>query len=328
MKISVVIPAHNEEANLPVLLDEIRSALPAGLHEIIVVDDGSTDGSLEVIKAASETDPRIKYIGLSRNFGHQTALRAGLRGASGDCVITMDADLQHPPRLLSDMVAKWEEGFKIVLTVRKDVENVSGFKRLTSALFYWLMNAVSDVSIDPGSADFRLLDRKAVDVVNDLSEHDFFLRGIVPWVGFAVAKICYTPDPRLHGSTKYSLRKMISFALTGVIANSIQPLRLATILALFIAGLSALYAVYAVGIFLTLGRVVPGWTSVAFVVSLIGALQLFVLGVLGEYVGRILRETRKRPGYVISQSNLDHDEQQDAVPHPLAKQISTPAPAS
>jgi polyisoprenyl-phosphate glycosyltransferase len=327
MKISVVIPAHNEEANLPVLLDEIRSALPAGLHEIIVVDDGSTDGSLEVIKAESEADPRIKYIGLSRNFGHQTALRAGLRGASGDCVITMDADLQHPPRLLADMVAKWEEGFKIVLTVRKDVENVSGFKRLTAALFYWLMNAVSDVSIDPGSADFRLLDRKAVNVINDLSEQDFFLRGIIPWVGFPVAKICYAPDPRLYGSTKYSLRKMISFALTGVIANSMQPLRLATILALFIASLSALYAVYAVGIFLTLGRVVPGWTSVALVVSLIGALQLFVLGVLGEYVGRILRETRKRPGYVISQSNLDHGDQQDAVAHPLAKQISTPAPA-
>ena len=319
MKISVVIPAHNEEANLPVLFDAIRGALPVGLHEIIVVDDGSTDGSLEVIKAASESDPRIKYIGLSRNFGHQTALRAGLRGASGDCVITMDADLQHPPRLLAEMATKWEEGFKIVLTVRKDVENVSAFKRLTAALFYRLMNAVSDVSIDPGSADFRLLDRKVVDVINELSEHDFFLRGIIPWVGFPVAKIVYTPDPRLHGSTKYSLRKMISFAITGVVANSIQPLRLATILALFIAGLSALYAVYAIGIFLTLGRVVPGWTSVAFVVSLIGALQLFVLGVLGEYVGRILRETRKRPGYVISQSNLAHDDEQDAVAHPAAK---------
>jgi polyisoprenyl-phosphate glycosyltransferase len=309
MKISVVIPAHNEEANLPILLDQIRSALPEGLHEIIVVDDGSTDDTLGVVKAASEADRRIKYIGLSRNFGHQTALRAGLKGASGDCVITMDADLQHPPRLLSEMVTKWQEGFKIVLTVRKDVENVSHFKRLTAALFYWLMNSVSDVSIDPGSADFRLLDRKVVDVINDLSEHDFFLRGIVPWVGFPVAKICYTPDRRLHGSTKYSLRKMISFALTGVVANSIQPLRLATIFALFIAGLSALYAVYAFLVFLTVGRVVPGWTSVALIVSLIGALQLLVLGVLGEYVGRILRETRKRPGYVISQSNLEQDDQ-------------------
>jgi dolichol-phosphate mannosyltransferase len=171
------------------------------------------------------------------------------------------------------------------------------------------MSSVSDVSIDPGSADFRLLDRKVVDVINELSEHDFFLRGIIPWVGFTVTKIRYTPDRRLYGSTKYSLRKMISFALTGVIANSIQPLRLATIFALFIAGLSALYAVYAFAIYLTLGRVVPGWTSVALIVSLIGALQLLVLGVLGEYVGRILRETRKRPGYVISQSNLDHDEE-------------------
>jgi glycosyltransferase involved in cell wall biosynthesis len=309
MKISVVIPAHNEEGNLQILLDQIRSAVPEGLHEIIVVDDGSTDATLDVVKAASRSDQRIKYIGLSRNFGHQTALRAGLRGASGDCVITMDADLQHPPRLLPDMAAKWQEGFKIVLTVRKDTESVSGFKRLTSALFYWLMSSVSDVSIDPGSADFRLLDRKVVDVINELSEHDFFLRGIIPWVGFPVTKIAYTPDPRLYGSTKYSLRKMISFALTGVVANSIQPLRLATILALFIAGVSVLYAVYAFVMYLTSGRVVPGWTSVALIVSLIGALQLLVLGVLGEYVGRILRETRKRPGYVISQSNLDRDEE-------------------
>ena len=191
------------------------------------------------------------------------------------------------------MVAKWKQGFKIVLTVRKDAEDVSGFKRLTAALFYQLMNAVSDVSIDPGSADFRLLDRRAVDVINDLSEHDFFLRGIVPWVGLPVAKICYTPDQRLHGSTKYSLRKMISFALTGVVANSIQPLRLATILALIIAGLSALYAAYAVAVFLTLGRVVPGWTSVALIVSLIGALQLFVLGVIGEYIGK---DSSAKPG--------------------------------
>jgi glycosyltransferase involved in cell wall biosynthesis len=197
MKISVVVPAHNEEGNLPVLLDQIRGVLPDGLHEIIVVDDGSTDATLDVVKAASESDPRVKYIGLSRNFGHQTALRAGLRGASGDCVITMDADLQHPPRLLPEMVAKWQEGFKIVLTVRKDVENLSRFKRLTSTLFYWLMNSVSDVSIDPGSADFRLLDRKVIDVINELSEHDFFLRGVIPWVGFPVTKIAYTPDPRL-----------------------------------------------------------------------------------------------------------------------------------
>jgi dolichol-phosphate mannosyltransferase len=309
MRISVVIPAHNEEANLPVLLEQIRSALPSALHEIIVVDDGSTDGTLDVVKAASQSDRRVKYISLSRNFGHQTALRAGLRGASGDCVVTMDADLQHPPRLLPEMATKWQQGSKIVLTVRNDIENVSGFKRLTSALFYRLMNSVSDFSIDPGSADFRLLDRQVLDIVNELSEHDFFLRGIIPWVGFAVAKIQYTPDQRLHGSTKYSLRKMISFAITGVIANSIQPLRLATIFAVFIACLSALYAAYAIAVFFTYGRVVPGWTSVALIVSLIGALQLLVLGVVGEYVGRILRETRKRPGYVISQSNLDQSEE-------------------
>ena len=306
MKISVVVPAYNEEQNLPVLLDQIRNILQEGLHEIIVVDDGSTDATLDVVKAASELDHRIKYIGLSRNFGHQTALRAGLRGASGDCVITMDADLQHPPRLLPEMTAKWQEGFKIVLTVRREVENVPRFKRTTSALFYRLVNLVSDVALDPGSADFRLLDRKVVDVINNFSEQDFFLRGIIPWVGFPVSKILYMPDSRLHGSTKYSLRRMISFAMTGVIANSIHPLRLATIFAGLIACVSVLYALYAFNEFMH-ARVVQGWTSVALIVSLIGAMQLLVLGVLGEYVGRILRETRSRPQYIISQSNLDHE---------------------
>jgi polyisoprenyl-phosphate glycosyltransferase len=305
MKISVVVPAHNEEKNLPVLLTQIRDALPNALHEIIVVDDGSEDGTLEAVVNASKGDARIKYISLSRNFGHQAALRAGLRGASGDCVISMDADLQHPPRILPEMVEKWKEGFAVVLTIRKDIEETSRFKRLTSSAFYWIMNSVSDVSIEPGSADFRLLDRKVVGVINGLSEHDFFLRGIIPWVGFQVFKISYTPDRRLYGSTKYSLRKMISFALSGVIANSIHPLRLATIFAVFLAGMTALYALYALVIFFTNGRVVPGWTSVAMVVSIVGSLQLLVLGVLGEYVGRILRETRKRPGFVVSRSNLD-----------------------
>jgi glycosyltransferase involved in cell wall biosynthesis len=308
MKISVVIPAHNEERNIPQLLEQIRNSLPDGLHEIIVVDDGSEDGTLEAVATASQEDPRIKYISLSRNFGHQAALRAGLRSASGDCVIAMDADLQHPPRLLPAMVEKWKEGFKIVLTIRKDAEETSAFKRLTSAVFYWAMNAVSDVSMDPGGADFRLLDKKVVEVINGLSEHDFFLRGIIPWTGFPTFKMSYTPDQRLYGSTKYSLRKMISFAASGVIANSIHPLRLATMLAVFIAGLCALYAVYAITIFFTSGRVVPGWTSVALVVSLIGSLQLLVLGVLGEYVGRILRETRKRPGFIVSRSSFDDDE--------------------
>lgn len=220
-------------------------------------------------------------------------------------MISMDADLQHPPRLLPDLIAKWQEGFEVVLTIREEVESNSAFKRVTSSLFYTIMNSVSDVAIDPGSADFRLLDRKVVDVVNGLSEHDFFLRGIIPWVGFPTYKLNYVPDERMHGTTKYSLRKMISFAASGVVANRIQPLRLATFLALAIAGIGALYAIYALSIFLLYGRVVPGWTSVALIVSIIGSLQLFVLGVLGEYVGRILRETRKRPGFVVGRSNLN-----------------------
>ena len=309
--ISIVIPAHDEEKNLPILFEQISAAMVGHNFEVIVIDDGSTDHTLEVIEAASAGDSRIKFASLSRNFGHQAALRAGLMCAHGDCVISMDADLQHPARLLPEMVAKWREGYKVVLTIRDD-ENVPLFKRLSSAIFYRLINALSDVMIDPGSADFRLLDRQVVVLVNGLSEHDFFLRGIIPWVGFPTAKIGYAPDRRLHGETKYSIRKMISFAISGVIANSIHPLRIATVLALCIACAALLYAVYAILVFLLYGRVVPGWTSVAFVVSVVGALQLFVLGIIGEYVGRILRETRKRPGFIINRSNMGVDDDRPA----------------
>jgi dolichol-phosphate mannosyltransferase len=180
-------------------------------------------------------------------------------------------------------------------------------KRFTSKIFYAAINAMSDVQIDPGSADFRLLDRKVVDVINSLSESDFFLRGIIPWVGFKSCKIGYMPDQRRFGDTKYSLRKMISFAVSGVISNSIQPLRIATLLSVAISGLAAIYVLYALYVYFAYGRLVPGWASVVVATSFIGGLQLFVLGVVGEYIGRILRESRKRPGFIVSATNMPLD---------------------
>jgi dolichol-phosphate mannosyltransferase len=303
--ISIVIPAHNEAENLPILLRELCATLaPLGRLEIVCVDDGSTDNTFAVLLEAAKQDDRIKYVRLSRNFGHQAALRAGLSYSTGDCVISMDADMQHPVRLVPQMVEKWREGHDVVLTARGETDDLTLFKRFTSKVFYLMINALSDVHIDPGSADFRLLDRKVVDVVKSLSESDFFLRGIIPWVGFKSCKLDYTPDRRRFGDTKYSLRKMISFAVSGVVSNSIQPLRLATILSAIISGMAALYTLYAVHIYLVYGQVVPGWASVVVAVSFIGGLQLLVLGVVGEYIGRILKESRKRPGFVVSATNM------------------------
>jgi dolichol-phosphate mannosyltransferase len=303
--ISIVIPAHNEAENLPLLLRDLCATLaPLGRLEIIGVDDGSTDNTFAVLFDAAKQNDQIKYVRLSRNFGHQAALRAGLSYSSGDCVISMDGDMQHPVRLIPQMVEKWREGYEVVLTLRADSDDVPAFKRLTSKIFYLGINALSDVHIDPGSADFRLLDRKVVDVIKSLSEADFFLRGIIPWVGFRSCKLEYVPDARRFGDTKYSLRRMVSFAVSGVISNSIQPLRLATILSAIISGMAVIYMLYALHIYFFYGRLVPGWASVVVAVSFIGGLQLLVLGVIGEYIGRILKESRKRPGFVVSATNI------------------------
>lgn len=301
--ISIVVPAHNEAENLPILKEQILEFGGPDV-EIIFVDDGSTDSTFEVMKIMAADDARVKFIHLSRNFGHQPALRAGLAYATGDCVISMDADLQHPPRLIPILVGKWHDGYEVVGTLRQDPASVSPFKRITSSMFYRIINAISDVRIEPGSADFRLLDKKAVAAINTLPETDFFLRGIIPWIGFRTCNIKYTPDERRHGVTKYRFSKMVSFAITGVIANSLQPLRAATFIGGTLGGLAILYALYAVCLLLFSGRAVPGWASIVVAICIVGALQLFMLGIVGEYIGRILREARRRPPYIVSETNI------------------------
>lgn len=305
MQISVVVPAYNEADNIPVLVRELTRELHGfGEFEIIIVDDGSTDRTLEILVELASQNNAVKYVSFSRNFGHQAALRAGLSHSSGDCVISLDADMQHPVRLIPKMVSYWQEGYEVVATRRIDTDEVRGFKRLSSKTFYALMNFLSDVRVDPGSADFRLLDRKVVNLVNSLNEQEFFLRGIIPWAGFKSIAIEYRPNQRLYGRTKYKLRKMVAFALAGIVSNSIRPLRLATILAVVISTSSLAYAAFALAAYLSNGYVVQGWTSVAILISLIGSLQLFVLGVIGEYIGRILRESQGRPPFVVRKTNV------------------------
>jgi dolichol-phosphate mannosyltransferase len=303
-EISIVLPAHNEVASVVPMVAALKTVLaPLGRAEIIFVDDGSSDGTLAALRAAAAADPAVRFISFTRNFGHQAALRAGLRYARGRAIIVMDADFEHPPELIPELVAAWRGGAKIVATQRSDDEAmVSLLKRTSSQFYYWLLDAIGDVRIAPGSADFMLLDRAVVDVVNGLEDQDIFLRGLVRWLGFPLATVSFSRGTRRQGSTKYTLRRMVELAITGIAAHSVRPLRFAIWLALGFAALGLLFVVYSVVSFLFVQHTVAGWTSIMAAIALLGAAQLLVLGIIGEYVGRILRETRKRPSYIVAET--------------------------
>lgn len=303
--ISVVVPAFNEAENLRPLIARLSQELgryPS--FEILIVDDGSSDGSLEILRELAAAHPALRYLSFSRNFGHQTALRAGLEHAAGDCVISMDADFQHPPELLHAMIARWEAGAELVVTRRADDVRIGLFKRATSAAFYRLLSAIGDAPLEPGSADFRLLDRRVVEALRQFVESELFLRGIVPLLGFRREVIDYVPADRLHGTSKYSFARMLRLAVAGVLTTSLRPLRLAMLLSVAVGGLAVAYALYAAFIFLFLGTAIPGWASVVVVVAVLGSMQLFVLGIIGEYLGQVLREARRRPHYIVREAHV------------------------
>ena len=301
-EISVVLPAHNEVGNIAAIAAAIaREMAPIASCEIIFVDDGSSDGTLAAIRRAAR-GAGVRYVSFTRNFGHQAALRAGLRHARGRAVIVMDADFEHPPELIPQLIAAWRGGTKIVATRRDDADTVSAGKRLSSRLYYYLLDTIGDVRIEPGSADFMLLDRTVVDVVNGIEDQEIFLRGLVRWLGFSLTTIPYARGTRQHGASSYSLRRMVELALTGIAAHSVRPLRFAIWLALGFAALGLLFVVYAVVSFLFVQHTVAGWSSIVAVIAILGAAQLIVLGIIGEYVGRILRETRKRPSYIVAET--------------------------
>lgn len=305
MMISVIIPAYNEAENITVLFRKVSEQLESmGSHEIIFVDDGSTDSTLKVIKDLARTENALKFISFSRNFGHQKALKAGLDNARGDCVISMDADLQHPPELIATLIEKWKEGYDIVYTVKKDVETVGFFKKSTSKLFYKIINKISTVDIPIGSADFRLLDRKVVEELRKFKENWLFIRGIVAWLGYRQVGIEYIAKARQAGTSKYSLRKMISFAIQGITSFSILPLRISIIMGLIISFCSFLYATYALLAKYYLNKAIQGWTSILVSVLFLGGVQLIFLGLIGEYLGKMFIETKQRPTYIIREKNL------------------------
>lgn len=305
--VGLVVPSFNEEESLPVFYETCLNVL-SGIdvaYEFIFVDDGSADRTLDVIKELAERDEAVKYVSLSRNFGHQAALRAGLEHACGDCVISIDADLQHPPELIPELIGKWREGFEIVTTARKDLASLSFIRRSMSHLYYKMINLLSDFPIEPGSADFRLLDRKVVQKIRGLKEANLFMRGLVPWLGFRSCSINYEPAERHHGTSKYNLAKLFGLAITGLTSTSIRPLRISIFLSFVLALFAIIQAIHVLFNYYYLGHIVEGWTSVMLAIYMIGAMQLFVIGLIGEYLGRVLTESLGRPSYIVRDSNID-----------------------
>lgn len=281
-----------------------KHVAPSAEVELIFIDDGSQDNTLVEIKKVASRETGVFFVSLSRNFGHQNALRAGLDLATGEAVITMDGDMQHPPEILPELINKWREGYEIVFTVRRDTDESSWFKRKTSILFYWIMNSMTGVRLHSGSADFRLMDRKVVAALQKMKENAIFYRGMIAWIGFRQSSISYIPHCRRHGSSKYSVRKMFRLALDGMTAFSFLPLRLAAVTGFFIALLAFLYVLYAVLIKFFTDQAVSGWLSIMAGIYFLGGLQLLFIGLCGEYIGRIFMEVKARPHYLVAEKKV------------------------
>ncbi|MCX7717162.1 MAG: glycosyltransferase family 2 protein [Candidatus Sumerlaeaceae bacterium] len=301
--LSLVLPACNEAANVAPLHERLARAVEAAgfadAAEFIWVDDGSTDGTAERVEALAAADPRVRLVRFSRNFGHMAALTAGLDAARATgAVIMLDADGQHPPELIPDLVARWRAGAEIVQAVRRATADEPPLKRLTSRGFYRLLNHLGEVRLPEGASDFRLLDRQVADALRALPERHRFVRGLVHWVGFQMDTVPYDAPPRLAGRTKYSPARMLLFALDGITSFSVKPLRLAFGLGAAVLVLALIYGIYVIATWAA-GRVVPGWTSLLLVVLIMGSIQLLTLGVMGVYIGRIYDEVKQRPLYIV-----------------------------
>ena len=304
--LSVVIPVKDEEGAIGPCVDRLKPVLEGidsvSGFEILFVDDGSVDGTLEEIREQNRIDGRVRAVSLSRNFGKEAALSAGLDFARGDAVVPMDVDLQDPPEVLPDMVSKWRSGFDIVYGVRSDRSSDSLPKRLTADLYYRAHNLLSDDKIPKHAGDFRLLDRKVVDVIRTMPERNRFMKGLFAWAGFRQAAVSYSRAARTVGATKFRYRKLWTFAIDGITSASTIPLRVWSYIGACVAILALAYAVVVVIRTLLFGIDVPGYASLMVAVLFMGGLQLLSLGILGEYVGRIFTETKQRPVYVVRET--------------------------
>ena len=303
-KISVIVPMYYEEK----VAEECYKRLTACLqkltdytYEIIIIDDGSKDKTLEILENIASKDDKVKVISFSRNFGHQAAVTAGLKHVSGDAIIIIDADLQDPPELIPQMIQLWKQGNEIIYAKRKKRKGESPFKLLSAKLFYQILNALSDTEIPKDTGDFRLVDRKVVDTINNMPEHNKFLRGLFSWVGYKQIPFEYEREERFAGKTKYPLRKMLKLASDGIISFSTKPLKLVGLLGFISIVISILILIYALlSYFLKLNQLSAGWTSLMVAITFFAGVQLLSIWIMSEYIGRIYDETKQRPQFIIN----------------------------
>ncbi len=307
--ISVVLPIFNEEAVIAQVYERLKKVMSsqALAYEFIFVDDGSSDNSLSILEAMARKDPQVRYVSFSRNFGHQIAITAGCDYCSGNYVIIMDCDLQDPPELIPELIAKAEEGYDVVYAVRKSREAESWFKKTTAFFFYRIFAAFTTIKMPLDTGDFRLINRKVLLTLKGLKEKNRFMRGLVSWVGFKQTGIPYDRESRKGGETKFNFLRMMQFSLDGIVSFSTVPLKLASFLGLIIFILSSLLGIYCVGLKIFTHQLVQGWLSLLLSVLFIGGVQLIFLGVIGEYLGRIYDEVKQRPLYVVNKkANIDN----------------------
>ena len=302
-KISVVIPMYFEEDVVNECYNrtkDVLNKLSSYEHEIIFINDGSKDKTLELLEKISQNDNNVKIISFSRNFGHQAAVTAGLKFTTGDAVVIMDADMQDPPEVIEEMVKLWEEGNEVIYAKRKVREGETKFKLFTAKMFYKMLNSLSDTEIPKDTGDFRLADKKVIEVINQLPEHNKFLRGLFSWVGFKQIPLEYERKERFAGKTKYPLKKMIKLALDGITSFSTKPLKILGVLGIFSVLISFIILIYALISFaFNLNHLTPGWTSLMVTITFLGGIQLLSIWLISEYVGRIYDESKGRPEYII-----------------------------
>ncbi len=311
MEFSVVIPIYNEQENLPVLYQRLTDTLsPLGIsYEIIFVNDGSVDRSLNLIKEYAEKDSHIMYVDFSRNFGHQIAIYAGMEQSSGNHVVFMDGDLQDPPELLPELLNKAKEGFEVVYAVRKNRQGVGIFKKIAYSVFYRILGAITEIEIPLDTGDFRIINRKIVEVIKKMPEQPKFLRGQIAWVGFRQTSLEYQRPERLAGEPGYTFPKLLQLAIDGITGFSNVPLKLATVMGFVVSGIAFFIALYTIYAKYFSPDYLQGWSSTMVSILFIGGIQLIGIGIIGEYISRLGANVQNRPLYIINETNIEQKEE-------------------
>lgn len=306
-EISIIIPIYNEEGNIQILHDRLCNVIEGitNSFELIFVNDGSKDASITLIKALAAKDYRVRYLDFSRNFGHQIAVSAGLDHAKGESVVIIDADLQDPPELIAEMYAKMKEGYQVVYAKRRQRQGETFLKTFTAKMFYRILKKITSINIPVDTGDFRIMDKKVVDVLNNMPERNKFLRGQISWIGFNQTYVEYDRDERFAGKTGYTYRKMLRFAMDGITSFSNFPLKVASSLGFIVSGISFFIMIYSLYVRFVNGHYVEGWTSLMISVLFLGGIQLICVGIIGEYLSRVSDNVRNRPLYVVAEGNVE-----------------------